>query len=88
MVVERLQTNQYPYFFRFTIQKTQVMINDPASAMTMDHQIPFTPKINGIKITQINWKPIVRIKEIKADISPLFKAVKKEEPKIEKPQNR
>ena len=50
--------------------------------------MPSTDKIKGIKKTQASSQTNVRNKEITPETMPLFKAVKKEDPKIEKPQVR
>ena len=39
-------------------------------------------------ITAAHWNTSVRRKEIRAEVSPSFSAVKKEEPKMAKPENR
>ena len=54
----------------------------------MDTQTPSrSQKIGRIK-TQAVWNTRVRRKEMTAEINPLFRAVKKDEPKMLKPQNR
>ena len=58
-----------------------------SSAITIDSQIPSTPKNGGSTITNINCNTKVLIKEINADTKPLFKAVKKEDEKILIPEN-
>jgi hypothetical protein len=69
--------------------KITVIITARASAITIESQIPSTLlKIIGRKITPATWKTRVRIKEIIADMVPLFKAVKKDEPKIANPENK
>lgn len=68
--------------------KTTVMMVAMASAKMMEYQIPSTPKINGSKKTAESWNTKVRQKEIKAEISPLLKAVKKQEPNIDTPAKR
>ena len=47
--------------------------------------IPFIPKIIGRISTTDNWNTSVLKNEIAADIKPLFKAVKNDEPNILKP---
>ena len=51
----------------------------------MENQIPLMPKIRGKIIMAATWKITVRKKEIIAEVSPSFKAVKKLEAKIAKP---
>ena len=60
------------------------------SATTTDTQMPFNAgEINkGKSNTAPIWKTRVRKNEIKAEIKPLFNAVKKPEPKIASPQNK
>ena len=58
-----------------------------SSAITIDNQIPSTPKNGGSTITNINCNTKVLIKEINADTNPLFNAVKKEDEKILIPAN-
>ena len=56
-----------------------------ASATIIALQIPFISRKTGrIRIAPI-WNTSVLINEITAEITPLFKAVKKLEPKILKP---
>lgn len=50
------------------------------SAATVDAQIPSNFQINGKIKTAATWNSIVLIKEIAADTSPSFNAVKNEEP--------
>ena len=58
------------------------------SAETIENQIPFSPhKIGKIKTAEI-WNTKVRRKEIRAEVSPSFKAVKKEEPNMANPENK
>ena len=59
-----------------------------SSATTMDIQIPSTPHTSGKSKIAAIWKTSVRRKEIAADTGPLFRAVKKPEPKIAKPAKR
>ena len=54
----------------------------------MESQIPSISHIIGNRITAAIWKTSVRIKDITADVSPSFNAVKKEEPNTEKPESR
>ena len=55
------------------------------SAVKEDSQIPFLPISTGKKRMEPAWNKSVRIKEMNADILPLFKAVKKEEVMMLKP---
>ena len=61
---------------------------DIISAPTIENHIPFTPQIRGKINTAITSKTTVRIKEIIAEMSPLFRAVKKADANIEKPANK
>ena len=64
------------------IKKIIVVIQAKTSAITIENQIPFKPKIRGrTKIVTI-WKTKVLKKEIRAEINPLFKLVKNPLPKI------
>ena len=58
------------------------------SAMEREYQTPSTPKKIGKINTLAIWKTSVRKKEIAAETTPLFKAVKKEEPKMLNPLNK
>lgn len=51
-----------------------------SSAKRTDDQIPSIAKKTGRIRTALIWNTSVRKKEIRADKSPLFKAVKNEEP--------
>ena len=55
------------------------------SAIATEIHIPFIPKIIGRISTTDNWNTSVLKNEIAADIKPLFKAVKNDEPNILKP---
>lgn len=62
-----------------------VTIRQKASAqMTADHT-PSIAKISGSTSTLTTSKKRVRMNEISAEIAPLFKAVKSDEPKILNP---
>ena len=50
------------------------------SAAAMENQMPSTPSKAGKTIITMIWNTNVLKKEIIADTSPLFRAVKKEEP--------
>ena len=63
-------------------------INAPASANTFDNQIPSVCNSNGRNKIAIIWNTKVLVKEIIADITPLFKAVKKDDANIFKPVNK
>lgn len=54
----------------------------------MESQIPSTPQKRGRIKTAAIWNTRVLKNAIDADISPLFKAVKKDEPKIANPENK
>lgn len=58
------------------------------SDATTENQMSFKPQIKGKINTAAIWKTRVRRKEIKAETSPLFNAVKKEEPYIDMPAKR
>ena len=63
-----------------------------ASAITTESQIPYTSlpvgKTSGSVNTAITWKTSVLKNEIIADIGPLLRAVKKDEPNIANPANK
>ena len=56
--------------------------------MTIEIQIPFKLKIRGKIITHVTWKTNVLKKEIIADVTPSFNAVKKLDKNIAKPANK
>ena len=58
------------------------------SATIMALQIPFKPKSIGRIMTDALSKTRVRRNAITAEVNPSPSAVKKAEPKIEKPQNK
>lgn len=58
------------------------------SATTVENHMPSNPQKIGKVRTAAHWKTKVRKKEISADMSPLPRAVKKEEPKIAVPENK
>lgn len=58
------------------------------SAVTMESQIPSVSQKSGRIRTAPVWNTSVLIKEIAADTRPLFKAVKKDDPKIANPENK
>ena len=58
------------------------------SAATIDIQIPSIPHRSGKIKTAATWKTRVRKNEIRAEISPFPRAVKKDEPKMAIPANR
>ena len=62
-----------------------VIITAITSATTMDAQIPSRSKNMGIIKTAATWNKRVRRKEITAEVSPSFNAVKNPDPKIAKP---
>ena len=78
----------YWYFFRFANRNMTEMIVENTSATVIAYQMPSTSKISGSRITDDVWKTSVRKKEIAAEIRPLFSAVKNEDAKILKPENR
>ena len=55
------------------------------SATTTDHQMPSSFQIMGSRITAPNWNTRVRRKEIIAEVTPSFSAVKKPEAKMAYP---
>ena len=59
-----------------------------SSAATMEIQIPSIPQISGKISTAAAWNTRVRRKEMRAEIRPLFSAVKKPEPNMAKPAKR
>lgn len=68
--------------------KANVKINEAISATIIEIHMPSVLRIRGKIITQINWKTKVLKIDISAEMTPLFKAVKKEEPYIENPEKR
>ena len=70
------------------MKKVIVTHNVINSAIPTALQIPLIPNNVGSKRIIIIWKTRVRRKEIAADITPLFSAVKKEDPKMLNPQIR
>ena len=58
------------------------------SAATMENQMPSIPQISGKINTAADCNTSVLRKEIKAEMGPLLRAVKKDEPKMAKPVNR
>ena len=58
------------------------------SAATEESHMPFTPNIKGSSMTAADWKTSVRKKEIRAEVKPSPKAVKKDEPNMAKPEKR
>ena len=50
--------------------------------------MPSSCQISGSSSTAATWNTSVRKNDISAEVSPSFSAVKNEEPKIEKPENR
>lgn len=65
-----------------------VIVTAITSAATMESQIPSTCQSNGKVSTAAIWNTRVLIKEMAAEISPLFRAVKNDEPKIANPENK
>ena len=60
-------------------------INDKISANTIASHIPFSPQNTGNINIAITWNTSVRKKDITAETSPLFKAVKNAEANILNP---
>lgn len=63
-------------FLRFLTKKVTVSPNVRSSATATALQIPLMPRSSGRRSTAASWNTSVRRKEIAADISPLFNAVK------------
>ena len=59
-----------------------VTTNASNSATTMEYQMPSISNIIGRKITAATWKTRVLINDINAEIRPLLRAVKNDEPNI------
>ena len=59
-----------------------------ASAAAVESQTPSRPQTRGRSSTARHSNTSVRRKEIRAEVNPSFRAVKKEEPKIASPENR
>ena len=71
------------------ITKKQIVVQtDIISENTIANQIPSIFQIRGKTITATTWNTKQRKNEINAEIKPLFKAVKKDDPKIEIPENK
>ena len=68
--------------------KKVVKISDAVSATMIALQIPLSPKIIGRINIAPSSKISVLMNEMIADITPLFSAVKKEDPKILNPHNK
>ena len=58
-----------------------------ASAVTIESQMPRRPRNSGSSSTASTWNTSVRKKAISADTRPSLSAVKKEQPKMAKPEN-
>ena len=58
------------------------------SATTIKIQMPSISKIRGSRIIAATWNTKVLKKEIKAEMSPLLRAVKNEDPNIAIPAKR
>ena len=76
------------YFFFFSITNDEAIKAPTISPIDTAHQIPISPINKGKRYKNPIWNINVLIREIRRDKAPLFKAVKKEEKKIEKPQAR
>ena len=59
-----------------------------ASDTTVEAQMPSSSQTMGRSVTARHWNTSVRRKEIRAEVSPSFRAVKKDEPKIAIPENK
>ena len=70
------------------MSRETVTISPSSSANRMEHQTPFNAKKIGSTSTQTIWNTSVRAKEIIAETSPSFNAVKKAEPKMLNPHSR
>ena len=73
---------------RLPITHNMVSMQDNASAITRESHIPSSPITNGRVNTAIVWNTSVRIKDIIPLVKPSFNAVKNDEPKMPKPENR
>lgn len=69
-------------------RKIPVRTRAASSAAATDSQIPSTPSARGRSTTLPHWNTSVRRKEMRAEIRPLLRAVKKAEPKMFSPENR
>ena len=78
----------YLYFFRFFIRKNADRTVAISSATMTDAHMPSVPRNRGMTITAMIWNTRVLIKEIIADTTPLFRAVKKPEENMANPANR
>ena len=58
------------------------------SAATIENQMPSSPQSCGKISSAATWNTSVRKKEISAEVRPSPSAVKKDEPKMEKPESR
>ncbi len=76
--------------YRFFKARRNTLLTRTAknSARTMDTQIPSLPINNGRIKTAATWNTSVRRNDMIADTGPLFRAVKKDEVQIPKPENR
>ena len=70
------------------MKKKAVIIMEESSAAVMESHIPSVPSIRGSMITATIWKRSVLANEMAAETIPLFKAVKKEDPKMLNPIKR
>ena len=74
--------------FPLPTRNSAVTATARASAATVESQMPSRPQSNGRISTARHWNTSVRRKEIRAEVNPSFRAVKKEEPKMAIPENR
>ena len=61
---------------------------DASSAATIESHTPSSSQNIGKIMTAATWKTSVLKNEMSADVRPSLKAVKKDEPNIENPENR
>ena len=88
MYVNLLLHYIYLYFFLLIIIKVTVSTAAKASAVKTEIHTPSMPSNSGRIRTEATWNISVRINEMTADIRPLLRAVKKDEPKMLKPHIR
>ena len=81
-------SNLYPYFLSKRTINITVIKAERNSATIIETHIPSTPMISGRMNTAAIWNTSVRQIAIIAEMIPLFKAVKNDDPNIEKPVNK
>ena len=69
-------------------KNTIATTDDKTSATTIDNQIPLTSKINGNNNIDVIWNNKVLKKEINAEVTPSFNAVKNPDVKMLIPANK